>query len=234
MNHSNLVVKKQKSRLWYITTGISLLFLFIGAFVVGRYLALADLNTTKASLASYQQELIKTQRELDNVTESLVMQKQSSQVDNLSNQELVNSVKGMQQTQKELEEELIFYRKIMAPEMEKEGLAIDSLKISKTDKSNEYHFKTSLIQAGKQTQFIKGRVSLKLIGVLNGVDKEYAFRELGTFNAKHFQFQFRYFQNIEGIISLPDGFKAQKVSAIAQTSGLRKNQKVDKQINWQP
>jgi len=234
MNLSNLVIKQQKSRLWYIGTGISLLLLFIGAFVVGRYLALADLNTTKAALVSSQQKLIKAQLDLSNATENLVMQKQSSQVDNLSNKELVNSVKSMQQTQKELEEELIFYRKIMAPELEREGLTIDSLKISRTEKNNEYHFKASLIQAGKQSQFIKGRISLKLVGTLNGSDKEYDFRELGTFNAKHFQFQFKYFQNIEGIISLPEGFKAQRISVTAQTSGLRKNQKADKQINWQP
>jgi len=234
MNPSSLVIKQQKSRLWYISTGISLLLLFIGAFVVGRYLALADLNTTKAALVSSQQKLIETQLQLNNATENLVMQKQSSQVDNLSNKELVNSVKSMQQTQKELEEELIFYRKIMAPEMEKEGLTIDSLKISRTDKNNEYHFKTSLIQAGKQSQFIKGRINLKLIGTLNGTAKEYDFRELGTFNTKHFQFQFKYFQNIEGIINLPEGFEVQKISANAQTSGLRRNQKADKQINWQP
>lgn len=234
MNHSKLVIKQQKNRLWYVGTGFSLLLLFIGAFVVGRYLAISDLNVTKAELTKSRQDLAETQATLDGVSESLVMQKQSAQVDNMSNQELVNSVKNMQQSKNELQEELKFYRNIMAPEREQKGLEIDSLLVSSTDKKQEFHFKVTLIQAGRQTQFLKGNVILRVMGLLNGKDQQYQFRELGTFNGKQFQFQFKYFQNIQGVISLPSGFDAKKVSVVAQTKGLRKNQKAEKQIAWQP
>jgi len=234
MAHSNLIIKPQKSRLWYIMAGFLLLFLFVVIYVAGRYLSLADLASTKEELAISQMRLAKTQKALDGASESLVMQKQSSQVDNQSNQELVNSVKNMQQVQNELEEELKFYRNIMAPERDQEGLAIDALHVTSTDRADEFHFRLTLIQAGKQTQFLKGDIILRLAGLLNGKNTEYDFRELGTFNGKHFQFQFKYFQNIQGFINLPSGFEAKSLTIAVQTKGRRKNQKAEKQMIWQP
>jgi len=234
MNHSHLVIKQQKPRSWYIGIGFLLFLVVIGSYGIGRYLALEDLSTTKEALVTIQQQLVKTQRSLDQTAESLVMQKQSSQVDILSNKELVNSVKNMQQTQNDLQEELKFYRKIMAPGRDKEGLAIDALQISQTQDVDEFHFRITLIQAGKQTQFLKGDITLKLSGLLNGKNTEYNFRELGTFNVKHFQFQFKYFQNIRGFIRLPSGFEAKKLTASVKTKGRRKNQKAQKQAIWQP
>ncbi len=234
MNHSNLVIKQQKSGLWHFSLIAILVFLIIGTFVVGRYLALADLSSTKVELAESQQKLIDTQAALNKASESLVMQKQSSQVDNQSNQELINSVKNMQQTQQILEEELKFYRKIMAPELDLKGLAIDSMKISPTDDPQEFHFRLTLIQAGKQAQFLKGDIIIKVSGLLNGKTTVYDFRELGTFNSKHFQFQFKYFQNVQGFIKLPSGFEVKNINVKARTKGLRKNQNAENQIIWQP
>jgi len=234
MKNSNLVIKQQKSRFWYVGIGFLLLLVIVGTYSLGRYFALNDLSSTKDELVRTQQQLLETRSSLEKTSENLAMQKQSSQVDVLSNKELVNSVKDLQQTQKGLEEELKFYRKIMAPERDKEGLGIDSVQISKTENSDEFHFRLTLIQAGKQSQFLKGDIVLKLSGLLNGKNTEYDFRELGTFNEKHFQFQFKYFQNIQGFVRLPSGFEAKQMSASARTKGLRKNQKTEKQIVWQP
>jgi len=234
MNRANLVIKQQKSRLWHIGMGFSLLAFIALTYIVGRYLALADLQTTKQALSESQLQLQATQASLELASEKLVMQTQSSQVDNQSNQELVNSVKTMQQQQNELQEELKFYRKIMAPELDKEGLAIDSVKISKTETSTDFHFKITLIQSGKQAQFLKGDLVPVVTGLLNGKNTKYDFRELGTFKAKHFQFQFKYFQNIQGFITIPSGFKVNKVSIVAKTKGRGKKQKAETQIIWQP
>jgi len=232
--HSNLVIKQQKSKPWYVGMGAVIALLFTSTFLMGRFLAIGDLAETKEKLIQVESELEQTQGELKDVSESLVMQRQSSQVDNLSSKELVNSVKDLQRSNNELEEELTFYRKIMAPELEKDGLGIDSVQITVTDKPSRFHFRTTLIQAGKQSQFLKGSVLIKFHGELDGKTKEFDIRELGTFNTKLFQFQFKYFQNIQGFIELPDGFSVKTIDLVARTKGLRKNQSVSKQITWQP
>ena len=232
--HSNLVIKQQKSKPWYVGVGSAAALLLTVTFLLGRFLAISDLTETKEKLQLAEAGLAETRGALDSVSESLVMQKQSAQVDSLSSAELINSVKALQQTNNDLEAELVFYRKIMAPELDKDGLTVDSIRVSKTDQQRNYHFHATLIQAGKQSQFLKGNVIMKLQGELNGQNKEYDIRELGTFKSKHFQFQFKYFQNIQGFVELPAGFEVKTMTVAANTKGLRKNQKANKQINWQP
>jgi uncharacterized protein DUF6776 len=232
--HSNLVIKQQKTKPWYIGVGSLVVLLFTASYLTGRYLAISDLSETKQQLASVELELAETKSALDNLNERLVMQAQSAQVDNLSNQELINSVKSLQQNNKKLVEELTFYRKIMAPERDKDGLVVDSIKLFNTDKENVFQVRTTLIQAGKQLQFLKGSILIKVAGELDGQAREFDIRELGTFKNSDFQFQFKYFQNIQGTIELPGGFIAKSINVSAQTKGLRKNQKTNLKVSWRP
>jgi uncharacterized protein DUF6776 len=232
--HSNLVIKQQKTKPWYIGVGSLVVLLFTASYLTGRYLAISDLSETKQQLASVELELAETKSALDNLNEQLVMQAQSAQVDNLSNQELINSVKSLQQNNKKLVEELTFYRKIMAPERDKDGLVVDSIKLFNTDKENVFQVRTTLIQAGKQLQFLKGSILIKVAGELDGQAREFDIRELGTFKNSDFQFQFKYFQNIQGTIELPGGFIAKSINVSAQTKGLRKNQKTNLKVSWRP
>jgi len=257
MNNQNLVIKEQKSNLWYASVATLLILSVVGTFIFGRYLALTDLSQTKQSLNQAQQMLDKTQTELNLAKESLVMQQQSSQVDNLSTQELLHSVKLMQQQQKEPQTELKFYRRILAPELDKDGLAVDSFRLAKTDLQGQFHFRTTLIQAGKQNAYLKGYLILKVSGLQSDVketgevdkpaasqkvankkvtvkEMTYTFKQLGSFKAKFFQFQFKYFQNFQGFIKLPKGFKAKNISIYAKTRGRRKNQSTKKQLIWKP
>ncbi|MEP1857022.1 MAG: DUF6776 family protein [Kangiellaceae bacterium] len=232
--HSNLVIKQQKTKPWYIGVGSLVVLLFTASYLTGRYLAINDLSETKQQLAAVELELAETKSALDSLNERLVMQAQSAQVDNLSNQELINSVKSLQQNNKKLVEELTFYRKIMAPERDKDGLVVDSIKLFNTDEENVFQIRTTLIQAGKQLQFLKGSILIKVSGELDGQAREFDIRELGTFKNSDFQFQFKYFQNIQGTIELPGGFIAKSINVSAQTKGLRKNQKTNLKVSWRP
>ncbi len=241
-NGSNLVIKQQKSNLWYASVASIIVLLVVGTFIFGRYLALSDLSQTKQELTQAQQALNQAEKALEQAKESLVMQQQSSQVDNLSTQELANTVKQMQLEQNELLQELKFYRRILAPELDKDGLTIDSFSLAKTETPHQYHFKTTLIQAGKQNTYLKGDLVIKVSGLLvnpdeptdKGKEVTYSFKQLGSFKPKFFQFQFKYFNNFQGFIQLPQGFTAKTISIKAKTKGRRKNQTANKQLIWKP
>ena len=227
-----LVIKQQKSVLWYVGWGLLLLVVLTLIYLGGRYHGREVEQELSTQVARLQKELDKFQSAYQQANEDLVMQAQSAKVDNQSNHQLVETVKQLQESQRQLESELKFYRNIMAPELDKQGLTIAELDISQQSPASKAHFKLVLTQAGRQEQFLKGEVELKLHGKVAGVEKVYPFRELGTFQSKHFQFQFRYFQNIEGELSIPEGFTAEYVTVQAKTRGLRKNQTAEKQINW--
>jgi len=234
MNEAKLVITHQKSQGWYLAVVAIAISALVGVFIFGRYFALSDLSSTKSHLKEASTELSKSQLELRYLKEQLVMQRQSSQVDSHSSIQLVDSVKKLQQSQNDLEAELQFYRRIMAPEMAKDGLKVDGFQISSSDNPNQYHFRLTLIQAGKQSQYLKGDIRIQVNGLLNGKKTAYDVRELGIFKPKHFDFQFKYFQNIQGVLQLPSGFTAKNIRISGKTKGRGKRQEIDESINWKP
>lgn len=232
MAAQKLIIKQQKTAKWYfcwICFAASLLLL---AYYSGRYLAIEEREQAIENAAWLQAKLDEYQLAYRNVNQQLVMQTQSSKVDNQSNQQLMDTIKNLQDEQRKLQEELKFYHNIMAPELSANGLTIASFNLIQLPSSDKLAFKLALTQAGKQEAFLKGSVDIKVEGLLEGKTVNYPFRELGTFQAKHFQFQFRYFQNIEGEIQIPVNFEPKKIIVSAKTRGLRKNQTANKQFDW--
>ncbi len=227
-----LVIKEKKSSLFYLGWISAVILLIAVSFYIGRYLSnkeredmLDKISWLNTQVENYQQAYQQTNQEL-------VMQTQSAKVDNQSQQQLVETVKGLQEKQQELEAELKFYRNIMAPELAQQGLTIDNFEAINFN-ANALDYKLVLTQAGRQEQFIKGDIELEVVGQLNGETQTLPFRELGTFQNKDFQFQFRYFQNIEGQIQLPANFVAERINVRVKTTGLRKNQNAEKQFSWE-
>ncbi len=243
MSNPKLIVTEQKSNIWYISIALGCLVIIVSVYSFGRFLAIKELLKTKQSLSETNATLDETQTAYKQVSESLVLEKQSMLVESLSNQDLIESIKTLKLEQKSLQEELRFYRNIMAPEKDAKGLNIDQLVITKMDSEGRFNFRLTMIQAQRQAQFLKGSVEITLFGQSKkiGQDKNnqpnqlsYQFRELGTFKTTDFKFQFKYFQNIQGFIQLPKDFMPQRLVAIAKTKGLRRNQTAKFETVWQP
>jgi len=232
MSEPKLVIKQQKSARWHAGWVIGGLIILALTYWIGGLMQIKQQRQTDEKVSWLEQQLEEYRQAYQKANQDLVMQAQSAKVDNQSSQQLIATIKQLQETQQKLEEELGFYRNIMAPELARDGLTIADFELTRNGENSPPRFKLVLTQAGKQEQFLKGKVSMKLHGKKNGSSASYEFRELGTFQPKHFQFQFKYFQNIEGELNLPDGFIAEKISITARTSGLRKNQISEKQVDW--
>ncbi len=232
MSSPRLIIKHQRSALWTVLWLGLFLVLLVICYYFGRYLALDERQQLIDKTIWLQEKLDEYQDAYLKTNEELVMQTQSAKVDTQSSQQLVDSIRELQDIQRGLEAELTFYRNIMAPELSQKGLTVAEFELTANSENQNPLFKLVLTQAGKQDQFLKGEVSLRLHGLLNGKMAEFDFRELGTFQSKHFQFQFKYFQNFEGEINLPENFVADHVSIVAKTKGLQHNQTVKKEIDW--
>lgn len=232
MASPQLIVTQQKSLAWYIYMAMILLALLALSFYAGSYFTVTYKSDLQNKVQELQAEVSKYQRAYAETNKNLVIQTQSAKVDNQSNQQLVKTVKQLQESQRQLTSELKFYRNIMAPELDQQGLTIDNFDLVKNKENKSISYKLVLTQAGRQEQFLKGEVVIQLHGKLAGKAKTYNFRELGTFKKEAFKFQFRYFQNLEGSIALPQAFTAENITIQAKTRGLHKNQTAEKQVNW--
>ncbi len=237
MNSPKLIVTEQKPNSWYISIVFASFILLVGVYLLGRFLAVKDLSQTKQLLSDAQLSLNNTEIAYSEISESLILEKQSTLVETLSNQELIESIQTLKLEQKSMEEELSFYRNIMAPEKDAKGLNIDHLAVTKIDSDGKFHFSLTIIQAQKQTRFLKGKVEITVFGQDKNNQANqlsYQFRELGTFKSADFKFQFKYFQNLQGFIQLPENFMPQRLVATAKTQGLRKNQTAKLEMVWLP
>ncbi|WP_394146735.1 DUF6776 family protein [Shewanella atlantica] len=110
--------------------------------------------------------------------------------------------------QRELERELSFYRSIMAPENNAEGVSINGLELTPGLLPRQYRVKLILTQLQKRKQSLKGRAEIKLVGVQAGEAMELDLTKLADLQLN---FKFRYFQILEGEFVLPEGFELSHV-----------------------
>jgi len=232
MNEPQLIVTRRRSRAWYAGVIAGALLALWSFFWMGGRFAQQRLEEQTRQIETLRSELQIAEEQLNDLSTQLVMQQQSLQVDNQSHQQLLDTIKNLLQEQAQLQEELNFYRRVMSPEDAKKGLTIADLTILQAGGDRRYDFKLALAQVGRQSQYLRGRVDLTLLGEENGQPKRYSIRELGAFADKQFEFQFRYFQNIEGTFTVPEQFKPVAFEVTARTRGLRKNQTASKRFPW--
>ncbi len=117
----------------------------------------------------------------------------------------------------ELESDLGFYRNIMAPAEAERGFQLDSFVLRPTGQNRMFDYALVVIQAGNNERYLSGRVVVTIRGVLDENPVEIELHELSDkVEAAGIKYQFRYFQDIEGRLSLPEGFQPEEVRVVAR------------------
>ncbi|SFM03285.1 DUF6776 family protein [Marinobacter zhejiangensis] len=131
-----------------------------------------------------------------------------------------------------LKADLTFYRNIMAPSEVSEGLQVDRLTLSRSRGQGRHGFKLVLTQVGDNNSYIDGVVAVNVIGLRGGTKEVIALRDLSEEIVDlGVKFRFRYFQDIEGYLTVPDGFVPVEVQVVAQAQG-RKASQAERTFEW--
>ncbi len=118
-----------------------------------------------------------------------------------------------------LRRELTFYQKIMAPELEANGVVIDSLELQQNRNAGHYHFRLAIVQTERQRNLTKGKVSLQLRGRLDGSVTRFDLQDLANIEEKDRNFSMRYFTVQAGDFVLPEGFLPERIDVEVELSG---------------
>ncbi|MBB1270888.1 DUF6776 family protein [Shewanella sp. SR44-3] len=122
--------------------------------------------------------------------------------------------------QKALEKELAFYRSVMAPEANAEGLAIHALELIPGLVANRYQVRLILTQLQKRKFSLRGTAQLVFIGLVDGKRSEISLDKL---TKTKFDFSFQYFQILDAEINLPANFILGRVELKAKVRSGRGN-----------
>jgi hypothetical protein len=118
-------------------------------------------------------------------------------------------------------EELTFFRGIVSPKDGVEGLRIQRFEVVPAGVDNHYRLRLVLVQSMRQDTMVSGSIGVEIEGVRDNKPANLVVADAGDRSGdEHLPFQFRYFQNLEHDVELPQGFEPHAVNVEIRTAKL--------------
>ena len=207
------------------------LFAVWTAYSLGYRKAGYDNNVLNNEQQNLQEQIYQLGQKNTELRNKYIHLQRSTLVDKQAMTEVDTSLHDLQDEILELKEEIAFYRGIVAPVETASGLNITSLKLHGIGENSGYHFKLVLTQLMKNDSMVKGKAKIYVDGILDGMQKQFDIVELSGGNLKDLNLKFKYFQNIEGDIVLPQGFVPSRVLIDLLPSGNHTT-RIKKTFDW--
>lgn len=205
---------------WAIRTGI------VVAVLLGAYLTF-EFGRIQASynIVDAQQERVafrKTIRELESrivaLKEEVALVETHRDIDREAYKDVEAGLAGLQRKIQEQRDAIEFYRGIISPADGGRGLRVQDLRLAKGKGEREYSVRLVLVQVKQHDRSVKGQVEFSIEGAQNGVATTYTLEELLPENEdSNWPFSFRYFQEFDRQLILPDGFEPEQITIEARS-----------------
>jgi hypothetical protein len=202
---------------WKYRLGIPLLLLAgWGLFYLGELKGYADRKAFLGERAAYVEEI----ENLTDVNSELLARnaqlERSSEVEHNAYQEVKDSLNKLQDELLELQKEVAFYQSIVSPSKNEKGLRIQSFQLTETGDGQQVRYSLVLTKSGKNDRYVNGNVEMRIIGSRKGKSDSISVTQVSSEAAKGMKFRFRYFQNLEGNVTLPDGYEPDEIEILVK------------------
>jgi hypothetical protein len=187
------------------------------SFQYGQMRAGVDLTSVERLLSEQETS---TQKNVE-LERRLADAKLSTAVDSEANEELRRTIKSLRDELADAEEEVRFYRELMAPSESQKGLRIEKLDLNRVD-SERYEYRLMLTQIVDRHEWVKGDVQLSIVGLREGNEQVLSLTDLSEVEEYPLKFKFRYFQEFTGSVAIPVGFEPARILVTAQASGAER------------
>lgn len=199
-------------------------------FDYGRYQAGYDSHESdleRLRLVALADEL---QEQIGVLREQKAQLERAAQIERKAYNELDTNLKVLEGEILELKEELAFYRGIVSPRDASRGLRLQRFSFEPNG-LRSYHYTVVLTQVLKNDSLARGRVKLFIEGLQGNELKMLDLASLSENSVKELDYRFKYFQNLEGDLVLPKGFKPMRATAQILPGG-RQADMIEKTIDW--
>ncbi len=213
---------------------VSLMVVVTGAVYLQQQHAARALKVELESVTDARRQLQHENRILsgDNaeLRRRLTVLTRAQQVERIAYEHINERLRTLQDTVHSLKEEVAFYRGIFAPDREK-GIQIQDLVVDSDGSERGYRFQVVLTRGTKNDKVAAGSVSLSVSGEHEGTPRRLAFRDLPAPRSDALEFSFRYFQRLQGHMTLPAGFVPRRVHVRIDTRD-EKSTSLERHFDW--
>ncbi|MFT5082959.1 MAG: hypothetical protein ACI9Y1_000996 [Lentisphaeria bacterium] len=187
--------------------------------------ALEDIARLRSELSTSSER----NEELEQVVANINL---GAEVDRKANEDVRQKMIQLNEKIAQLEEENGFYRGLMSPTKNKQGLDIGSVEISQTERTGVYNYKVVMQQLANNHQLLSGTLEYKVVGRTNGEPVSYFLNELSSqVDSVAIKLRFKYFQTIEGEMQIPLGFEPEGIDVVARSTG-KNAVTVERRFGW--
>lgn len=233
--YSYRVVRHNPSKgFWAVGLPLLAILLLIAAGGAGYYLGL-HLGSSRSAPdpVSVDRKAAQKAKESDSeMRKQLESALLGAEVDRKSLEGVRSEVAELKTQMAALQEENQFYRNLMSPAGSQRGLAFGAVEIVDTERPRAFRFKVVMQQLGTNQQQLTGTLSFNLVGRQAGQRVVLPLKDVSTdVDATNIRLKFKYFQNIEGDLVLPEGFEPERIELEARSSQPNVT-KIEKRFGW--
>ena len=130
-----------------------------------------------------------------------------------------------------LRADLAFYRRLGAANGSQAPLAVHHVELESTQSPRVFRIIFTLTQKLRWAAVISGKIELGVDGIQHGVAQHLTQQQLLAESSDPLNFQFKYFQQFERLITLPEDFEANKLTIRLRPKNLRTP--IEQSMGWQ-
>lgn len=211
------------------------------ATVVGGYLLFefgrlqADYNIIDAvsERHAYEAVIQDLEEQIVALKQEVALQETHRDIDREAYQVVEAKFSELERKIQEQSDAIAFYRGIVSPKDGSRGLRVQDLRLSRGNEERHYNLQVVLVQVMQHDRTVKGVVDFSVDGVQDGEATSYPLSQLLPEDGdSNWAFAFRYFQDFDRELILPDGFIPEKIN-IEVISTTKSISSVKQSFDWQ-
>ncbi len=211
------------------------LAILVGAYLIfefGRIQANYNIVDAVAEQQSYESEIDGLEGQIVELKQQIALLETHREIDREAYQVVEGDLTDLQRKIQEQQDAIAFYRGIVSPKDGGRGLRVQDLKVTRGVDERHYNLRLVLVQVMQHDRSVKGEVDFSLEGMQDGVVTAYTLEQLLPADSdSSWVFSFRYFQDFDRELILPDGFMPEKIN-IEVVSRTKSIASVKQSFDW--
>ena len=201
-------------------------------FEFGRIRGGYDVVDAAEERHAFEGRIEALQDQIETLQQEVALLETHREIDREAYREVETSLTDLQSKIQEQRDAIAFYRGIVSPADGTSGLRVQDLRLTRGKEERQFNLRLVLIQAMKHDRKVSGDVALSIEGSEDGIDKSYTFGQLVPADAdKAWAFSFRYFQDFDRQLILPDGFTPERIR-VEVRSRTRSIASIEESFAW--
>jgi len=221
----------QQAWLWVLLVILLILGVGWNAYQLGRENSGSSLPNFEAEVAQQRKLIEDLTRERDGLLEKTAALEQAGLIDREAMRQVKKQLAGYQEERAKIEEELTFLRSMVADKETRNGIQIREFKLERAGAKGVYRYRFAITRGDKGSDMATGSIFIAVDGIRNGQPKWLPLRDITDDNVEMVLMKFKQFQDVEGVIRLPDSFKPRKMIVEIKPNS-DKLSPVKQRFNW--